>query len=246
MPPMKLATADFTRVSIVPPPRSAGSGEPAAAPPRFRNGGRAGPGRGARAQRARGRGLIAAAAGPPLPARRRLNSARRRLLSHVTARRDAPGRFLLLLRRPRAPSARRARAAPTLLPPASRGGGGPRQVRGGRGHSAACGGGARRRGGTGGPLPAGCAPKRAEGFFPAGGSAMKERCGGGTRPKARPAAARRRVPIPSLGFAPVRVLCSPRGHLVHSQVLGMLSQSKRMLTERASLDVFNCERTQKL
>lgn len=75
---------------------------------------------------------------------------------------------------------------------------------------------------------------------------MKERCGGGTRPKARPAAARRRVPIPSLGFAPVRVLCSPRGHLVHSQVLGMLSQSKRMLTERASLGVLNCERTQKL
>lgn len=108
---------------------SGGSGSPAALPQWGRRAAR-GRARGRRAQgQPRGRGLIA---GFPLPARRWVNSARRqRLLSHVIARLDSPGRFLLLLRHRRAPGTRRAReaAAPARLPALW---GGPRQVRGGR------------------------------------------------------------------------------------------------------------------
>lgn len=67
-------------------------------------------------------------------------------------------------------------------------------------------------------------PKHAEVIFLQKGFAVKKRRGGGTRPKASPAAACRQVPIPSPGSASARMLCSPRDYLVHSQVLGMLSQ----------------------
>lgn len=93
---------------------------PAALPQWGRRAARSGVGERRAQEQPRGRGLIAAAAGFPLSARRWVNSARRRrLLSHVIARLDLPGRFLLLLRHRRAPGTRRARAAAApALPPA--------------------------------------------------------------------------------------------------------------------------------